>query len=348
MALLSNMTAVVVCVITITTIGNLDLAQSRYTIDKTKVLKDQVLYGYAFRNLTMKTVDECFLACYEDCFCMSFQMCSQNTECQLLSSNQFRLPSDLLDMTGCSYYDMLPDLELIETGCNTRPFCRLQDGVCHNNAKYVIITPSDYTTRRFKCICPPGYTGDLCQYGPRRSCRGYVDGNRVSGTYQVHDSNMNPFDVFCHFDQNSTMTWTLVQSYQFQNTSFRTLSFLLDSPVNENKPRWDAYRLSKSRMQSIQDDSSQFRMTCKYDTDGMVYRDFVQATKSQVDIMIAPQKSYACAVVDAINVRGHSCSNCSIIDVLPRQQPRRRPGLAVGDWGQGLHARATDLKATTG
>ena len=65
-------------------------------------------------------------------------------------------------------------------------------------------------------------------------------------------------------------------------------------------------------MQSIQDDSNELRMTCKYDTDGMVYRDYVQATKSQVDIMIAPHKPYTCVVVDTINVRGHSCSKCSV------------------------------------
>ena len=174
--------------------------------------------------------------------------------------------------------------------------------------------PLDYTTPRYKCICPPGYSGEYCQHGPHKSCRGYVNGSRVSGTYKVLDNNMNPFDVFCHFDSNSTMAWTLVQSYLLRNTSFKELSFLLDSPVNENEPRWDAYRVSKSRMQSIQDDSNELRMTCKYDTDGMVYRDYVQATKSQVDIMIAPAPSqhFTCVVVDTINVRGHSCSKCLV------------------------------------
>ena len=110
--------AAVCCIIMIATIGNLSLVQSHYMIDKTKFLKDQVLYGHAFRNLSMKSVDECFLACYEECFCMTFQMCHQNTECQLLSSNQFRSPFALHSMTGCSYYDMVPDLELVGVDVN--------------------------------------------------------------------------------------------------------------------------------------------------------------------------------------------------------------------------------------
>jgi hypothetical protein len=82
-------------------------------IDKTKALDDKILLGYAFRKLTMKTVDECFFHCYEDCFCMAFQMC-QSTECQLLSTNQFQSSSALVTMKGCSYYDMLPDFEQVK------------------------------------------------------------------------------------------------------------------------------------------------------------------------------------------------------------------------------------------
>jgi hypothetical protein len=81
-------------------------------IDKTKVLKDKVLYGYKYRNFNMTTVDECFLQCYEECFCMAFQMCP-NAQCQLLSSNQFQFPSALVPTEGCSYYDILPDLQQV-------------------------------------------------------------------------------------------------------------------------------------------------------------------------------------------------------------------------------------------
>ena len=52
---------------------------------------------------------------------------------------------------------------------------------------------------------------------------------------------------------------------------------------------------------------------CKYDVDGMLYRDYLQATKSQVDVMTFDSASSSCPVVDEINVRGHSCSKCDVL-----------------------------------
>ena len=66
-----------------------------------------------YRHLTTESVDECFMHCYEDCFCMSFQMCKKDTECHLMSSNQFQNESKLIAAKGYSYYDMLPDIEKV-------------------------------------------------------------------------------------------------------------------------------------------------------------------------------------------------------------------------------------------
>ena len=77
-----------------------------YIVELNKALKNKaVTNNFAFRNLTTKTVVECFLACLDDCLCRSFQMCN-DTDCQLLSSNQFQ--STLVTMTECTYYDMHP------------------------------------------------------------------------------------------------------------------------------------------------------------------------------------------------------------------------------------------------
>ena len=83
-----------------------------YVVELNKALKNKALTDFAFRNLTMKTVIECFLACLEDCLCLSFQMCNE-TECQLLSSNQFQ--STLVTMTECTYYDMHPTATQVRT-----------------------------------------------------------------------------------------------------------------------------------------------------------------------------------------------------------------------------------------
>ena len=70
-----------------------------------KALKDKALTGYAFRNLTMKTVVDCFFACVDECLCLSFQTCRE-AECQLLSSTHFQSKLDV--KKGCIYYDMFP------------------------------------------------------------------------------------------------------------------------------------------------------------------------------------------------------------------------------------------------
>ena len=78
---------------------------SQYLVEIGNALEGRVLTGHAFQNLTMKTVMECFLACIENCLCLSFQIFHE-TECQLLSSNQFL--SKLNVLIGCTYYDMTP------------------------------------------------------------------------------------------------------------------------------------------------------------------------------------------------------------------------------------------------
>ena len=124
---------------------------------------------------------------------------------------------------------------------------------------------------------------------------------------------MSLFDVFCDFDLNTTNAWTLVQLYNLQQKiSFRRLSFIVDNSVNAISPRWDAYRLPKLRMKPIQDDSSQFRMTCNYDTDGVVYHDYFQIAKDQLNILTF-KNSGSCILVERIDIRGESCENCTAI-----------------------------------
>ena len=186
---------------------------------------------------------------------------------------------------------------------------------CQNGGSHESLFPTDYTKPRFKCNCPMGYAGNLCQ-DVVKSCRGYVNGRRVSGLYMVFDDNMNPFDVFCDFDLNSTMTWTLVLSYELRKKDlFHQKPFNLNFSVDENTPRWDAYRLSKPRMQSIQNDSSNFRMTCNYDTEGVVFRDYLQAANDKMDIITFDSfvNGVVCIFVEWINIRGQECKNCTAV-----------------------------------
>ena len=158
-------------------------------------------------------------------------------------------------------------------------------------------------------MCNPGYRGPDCDQ-PIRSCRGYGNGSRISGNYTVLDVNHNTFQVFCDFDKNATITWTLIQSYSLHNNEiFKSSSFNEDSPHNQNNPSWSRYRLSKSRMESIQQDSTKWRATCRYETDGVLYTDYLRVSKAELDILtnIGAQ----CVNVEYINVRGQNCTGCT-------------------------------------
>ena len=120
---------------------------------------------------------------------------------------------------------------------------------------------------------------------------------------------MKPFEVFCDFDKNSNMTWTLIQSNQLKY-KVQDRSYISDKAINEDNPTFDLYRLSKSRMESIQQDSSKWRITCQYDTSGVVYTDYVRGSNDEMNIL-TERRGATCVRVEYIDIRGENCQNCS-------------------------------------
>ena len=182
--------------------------------------------------------------------------------------------------------------------------CCIKSNPCLNGGTCL---PPDSTQsrRRFSCKCPDGYAGDHCQQ-PIMSCRGYSKGTRVTGKYMVFDVTMKLFKVFCDFDSNSSTTWTLIQSYQ-RHVDVKGL--FDDMPLNQENPSWNKYRLTKSRMGSIQNDSTKWRITCQYQKHMQLgSSEYVRGENEKMDILI---RNSGCFTVEYINVRGYSCSNCT-------------------------------------
>ena len=108
------------------------------------------------------------------------------------------------------------------------------------------------------------------------------------------------------------MTWTLVLSYELQNNAlFEPFPLTINYAIHGDSPVWDAYRLSKSRMEWILRDLTKWRMTCRYNTDGLHYTDYVRVSKEKVDPIIYLTDS--CVEVEFIDVRGHNCSHCTVV-----------------------------------
>ena len=152
--------------------------------------------------------------------------------------------------------------------CPMKYNCCQQSGLC---SKKKICKPFNSPAKpwkRFTCECPNGYHGDKCEQ-PITSCHEYAQGSRMSRMYKVHDPNGSLYEVYCHFDSDGS--WTLVQSYTFENRSYGAKFREFQRPIYENHPvgenvlTWRGYRLSKARMKSIQSKSVLLRFTCDYE-----------------------------------------------------------------------------------
>ena len=107
------------------------------------------------------------------------------------------------------------------------------------------------------------------------------------------------------------MHWTLIQSYKLKyREEFGGKTLSGDFPKNQHEPSWSRYRLSKSAMESIQSDSTQWRITCRYEADGVVYIDYVRALNKELDILTFNGRG-KCVNVEYINIRGQSCTACA-------------------------------------
>ena len=202
--------------------------------------------------------------------------------------------------------------------------CCLFSNPCENGGTCI---PERHFSTRFKCACSPtfsgkycevgtcldGYTGDLCDQ-QITSCRGYRDGKRISGKYKIFDHQNMLYDVYCDFSLNSTMTWTLIQSYNKDNLKNFKKSFKKSFTQNEDEFQtfsWDLYRLSKEKMESIRKDSTHWRITCEFSVKQKVdYRDYLCVSLKQADIL--EMNEAGCKRVTYINVRGYECRNCTV------------------------------------
>ena len=212
---------------------------------------------------------------------------------------------------ACLHFSLQENNQQCDRSCTTPINCCITSNPCQNGATCF---PRDngQKRRRFDCKCPDGYTGNRCSHRIK-SCRGYKFGTRVAGKYTLVRVDKTPYEVFCDFEINSSMTWTLIQSYQ-RDQKMIALSF---NATNQNNISWNDYRLSKTRMRSIQMHSTKWRVTCQYQEQGNC-SDVVRGFNDKMDIL---KDTYGCSVVEYISVRNHSCSNCTVFFWQDRDYP---------------------------
>jgi hypothetical protein len=139
------------------------------------------------------------------------------------------------------------------------------------------------------------------------------------------DSYGSEYKVYCHFDSDAA--WTLVQSYSYANGSFNGKLPELRKPIKENQPvsenaiTWRGYRLSKSRMISIKNDSAFLQFTCNYEKNLAINKsDYIQirlrnikTEDENVDVFEFNGKTSSLIIGDGRGKIGkHNLSHCEI------------------------------------
>lgn len=180
----------------------------------------------------------------------------------------------------------------------------LHGGICHPANSIQSTTGR----ARFSCKCPQPYTGPRCNQ-TIKSCLGYKNGTRKSGQYKIFNDGTS-YNVYCDFDSITSFTWTLVQSHE---KAIRMKPYYLNSPQSPDSPSWTGYRLQKSRMLSIQADSTKWRITCEYNGSTPL-TDYVYGAVKDLDIM---KKQYGCRKVQFIKIREQSCNDCTVYFYQP-------------------------------
>ena len=81
--------------------------------------------------------------------------------------------------------------------------------------------------------------------------------------------------------------------------------------MNENSQNWNQYRLSMSRMRSLQARSTHWRATCSYPTHGIDFRDYLRGNFKDFKI-VDYIRGGQCKKVEYINIRGHAGKNLTV------------------------------------
>ena len=84
--------------------------------------------------------------------------------------------------------------------------------------------------------------------------------------------------------------------------------------ISGDAPNWQAYLIKRPYLLWLRDHSTHWRATCRYNTDGTVYTDYLRASLEDFDIIKdVPLKDDTCRPYEYVNIRGNECVNCTAL-----------------------------------
>ena len=137
-------------------------------------------------------------------------------------------------------------------------------------------------------------------------------GARFSKKYTIYDRTGVGCEVYCDMTSEAGVAWTLIMSEISPGMRVTaTTPLFKNKPLEEENVNWYLYRLRLSRMEDLKVVSTHWRATCSLQLSGVDYTDYVRVELSRLDL-IKFQGSNVCFPVEFINIRGHSCNNCTV------------------------------------
>ena len=135
----------------------------------------------------------------------------------------------------------------------------------------------------------------------------------ISGKYTIFDNLGQSYKVFCDFDSEQGMAWTLFESFDQEHEQNLTKKpFTADYPKNERDPNWKLFRLPKHVMSSIASSSTYWRATCSYPVYGVDFRDYIRVNLSILNpLTYKSDENKTCVTVDYVDIKGTNCVKCT-------------------------------------
>nr|XP_058954633.1 uncharacterized protein LOC131781942 [Pocillopora verrucosa] len=284
---------------------------------------DQELVGHVFHNSVSSNSQQCYLKCINDCRCLSINYKVKNDikYCELNEGSHFTNKDSLKNIHGSVYYVLRREYSTKApttiVPCAGDFTCT--NGCCKNNPCFNRGTCTDIcqlTSVRYNCSCPVPFVGKHCEIQQKRSCQDYkAAGSTASGLYTVDDDNNQTFQVFCDFDSEPGFAWNLIESFSLSNKDrFQENIVFYDDyqAISGGAPNWQAYLIKRPYLLWLRDHSTHWRATCRYNTDGTVYTDYLRALLEDFDIIRdVPLKADTCRPYEYVNIRGNECVNCT-------------------------------------
>nr|QNH72459.1 toxin candidate TRINITY_DN27414_c0_g1_i1.p1 [Ceriantheomorphe brasiliensis] len=160
-------------------------ADNCFTANISSTRTGQRLNGHLIRRVTPDPATDCFLYCFLDCRCVSFNTKSSTRECELNSEDTESHVSDMIDDNDYSYMELRMNRLKKCTSSGCLNYCCLQKH-CQNGGTCKEMC--DDPKRKYQCTCKPGYTGRNCEKAEPSSTSIHVSSSAVQTALSLSSS----------------------------------------------------------------------------------------------------------------------------------------------------------------